>query len=60
MLTEKYNWSEKESAELSDFLSPMLEYYPPMRATARQCLQHSWLEIREDDDVNSSDNEDTP
>lgn len=43
VLTEKYEWSPKEAEEFASFLKPMLEYDPKKRATAAECLQHSWL-----------------
>uniref|UniRef100_A0AAV2LWG7 non-specific serine/threonine protein kinase n=1 Tax=Knipowitschia caucasica TaxID=637954 RepID=A0AAV2LWG7_KNICA len=43
VLVEKYHFLLKEASDLSDFLLPMLEYYPERRATAAQCLQHPWL-----------------
>lgn len=30
------------------FLLPMLEFYPSLRATARQCLSHGWLQMPPD------------
>ncbi|XP_053684946.1 SRSF protein kinase 3 [Sabethes cyaneus] len=43
VLREKYEWSLEDAIEFSDFLSPMLNYDPKTRATASECLQHSWL-----------------
>ncbi|XP_055620356.1 SRSF protein kinase 3 [Toxorhynchites rutilus septentrionalis] len=43
VLREKYEWGLEDAIEFSDFLSPMLDYDPRSRATASQCLQHSWL-----------------
>lgn len=43
VLVEKYHFKLQEASELSDFLLPMLEYYPERRATAAQCLRHPWL-----------------
>jgi len=43
VLREKYNFSEDVAVALASFLRPMLEYDPQKRATARQCLEHSWL-----------------
>ena len=40
---EKYRIKENEATALSDFLLPMLEYFPERRATAQQMLSHYWL-----------------
>lgn len=44
VLIEKYEWSVEDAKLFTDFLLPMLEYNPLLRATASQCLQHSWLD----------------
>ncbi|XP_059171766.1 SRSF protein kinase 3-like isoform X2 [Physella acuta] len=44
VLTEKYEWSEKDAREFSDFLLPMLAFDPNERATAAECLKHPWLQ----------------
>lgn len=43
VLTEKYEWSQKDAEEFADFLKPMLDFDPNRRATAFECLQHPWL-----------------
>ena len=43
-MIQKYEWSQKDAQELSDFLTPMLNYVPEKRATAAQCLKHPWLQ----------------
>ncbi|XP_052893210.1 SRSF protein kinase 3 [Anopheles moucheti] len=43
VLIEKYEWPEEDAFEFSDFLKPMLDYDPRTRATAADCLRHSWL-----------------
>ena len=43
VLTEKYEWSTRDAAEFSDFLLPMLNYNIYERATALECLNHSWI-----------------
>ena len=45
VLREKYEWSEKDAKDFSDFLEPMLDYVPENGATDEQCLQHPWLRI---------------
>ncbi len=42
---EKYRLKEAEAQGLTDFLLPMLEYYPERRATAQQMLSHYWLNM---------------
>lgn len=43
VLTEKYEWGETEADEFASFLLPMLKPDCSRRATAAQCLAHSWL-----------------
>lgn len=43
VLTEKYEWSQKDAEDFADFLKPMLDFDPNRRATAYECLQHPWL-----------------
>ncbi|XP_066589980.1 SRSF protein kinase 3-like isoform X2 [Prorops nasuta] len=46
VLTEKYEWSPSEAREFAEFLTPMLEFDPSMRASAAECLKHPWLQIK--------------
>ena len=55
VLTTKYNFKEKEAKALSDFLMPMLQYYPYKRATARELLRHPWLSMPPNFDYKISD-----
>ncbi|KAM7358028.1 serine-arginine protein kinase at 79D isoform 5-T5 [Cochliomyia hominivorax] len=48
VLIEKYDWDPVEAKKFSDFLLPMLEYNPVIRASAAECLQHPWLEEKEE------------
>jgi hypothetical protein len=34
VMMKKYNMNEKDATEFSDFMMPMLEWYPDKRATA--------------------------
>ena len=43
VLLEKYEWPLDQAAQFSDFLLTMLDLQPERRATAAQCLQHTWL-----------------
>lgn len=43
VLTQKYCWSSKEAREFADFLIPMLDFDTRRRATAWDCLNHSWI-----------------
>ncbi|XP_001352749.4 SRSF protein kinase 3 isoform X4 [Drosophila pseudoobscura] len=47
VLVEKYDWDPVEAKKFSDFLLPMLEYNPVIRASAAECLQHPWLDQEE-------------
>uniref|UniRef100_A0A0B7B5P1 non-specific serine/threonine protein kinase n=1 Tax=Arion vulgaris TaxID=1028688 RepID=A0A0B7B5P1_9EUPU len=44
VLTEKYEWTEKDAQEFNEFLLPMLTFEPTERATAAECLKHAWLQ----------------
>ncbi|KAM1333353.1 hypothetical protein EV1_009350 [Malus domestica] len=43
VLVEKYEFSEKDASELTDFLVPILDFVPEKRPTAAQCLVHPWI-----------------
>lgn len=43
VLVEKYEFSEKDANDMSDFLVPMLDFVPEKRPTAAQCLLHPWI-----------------
>ena len=55
ILVKKYHFKEKEAKAFSDFLMPMLEYYPEKRASARDLLRHPWLNMPADFDYKISD-----
>jgi serine/threonine protein kinase len=44
VLTEKYEWDADTAQAFADFLLPMLAFDPNDRATAKQCLEHPFLE----------------
>uniref|UniRef100_A0A0B7B2N2 non-specific serine/threonine protein kinase n=1 Tax=Arion vulgaris TaxID=1028688 RepID=A0A0B7B2N2_9EUPU len=44
VLTEKYEWTDKDAQDFNDFLLPMLAFDPNERATAAECLKHPWLQ----------------
>ncbi|XP_074124515.1 SRSF protein kinase 2 isoform X4 [Sminthopsis crassicaudata] len=43
VLVEKYGWPHEDAAQFTDFLIPMLEMVPEKRASAGECLRHTWL-----------------
>ncbi|XP_051950710.1 SRSF protein kinase 1-like [Xyrauchen texanus] len=45
VLMDKYEWSREEAYTFTDFLLPMLELLPEKRATAADCLRHTWLAL---------------
>eukprot|EP00250_Pteridium_aquilinum_P028109 c36598_g1_i1 orf=230-1912(+) len=45
VLVEKYEFSQQDAKELSDFLLPMLDFVPEKRPTASQCLLHPWVNV---------------
>ncbi|KAG7627368.1 putative protein kinase CMGC-SRPK family [Arabidopsis thaliana] len=43
VLKEKYDFSEQDAKDMSDFLVTILEFVPEKRPTAAQCLKHPWF-----------------
>ncbi|CAI0469596.1 unnamed protein product [Linum tenue] len=43
VLVEKYEFSERDASELTEFLVPILDFVPEKRPTAAQCLLHPWI-----------------
>lgn len=43
VLMEKYDFSEKDANDMTDFLVPILDFVPEKRPTAGECLLHPWL-----------------
>ncbi|PKI72548.1 hypothetical protein CRG98_007070 [Punica granatum] len=43
VLMEKYEFSEKDANDMSDFIVPILDFVPEKRPTAAQCLLHPWI-----------------
>ena len=48
---------ETEATALSDFLLPMLRYYPNQRASAQEMLNHPWLSMPANFDCHMSERE---
>jgi serine/threonine-protein kinase SRPK3 len=40
---EKYDFSEQDANDMTDFLVPILDFVPEKRPTAAQCLNHPWI-----------------
>lgn len=57
VLMEKYRIKEEEAQSLSDFLVPMLEWYPEKRATAQKMLEHPWLNMQPNYEYKYTDRE---
>jgi serine/threonine-protein kinase SRPK3 len=57
VLIEKYRITQKEATALSDFLLPMLEWDTDKRATARDMLNHPWLDMEENYNFKYTDRE---
>ncbi len=45
VLIEKYQWPTDDATDVASFLIPMLQYDQQERASASQCLVHSWLKL---------------
>ncbi|OMP06513.1 hypothetical protein CCACVL1_01537 [Corchorus capsularis] len=43
VLIEKYEFSEQDASNMTDFLIPILDFVPEKRPTAAQCLLHPWM-----------------
>ncbi|KAJ8754083.1 hypothetical protein K2173_001981 [Erythroxylum novogranatense] len=43
VLAEKYEFSERDANDMTDFLVPILDFIPEKRPTAAQCLLHPWI-----------------
>ncbi|WOK98791.1 hypothetical protein Cni_G07503 [Canna indica] len=56
LLVEKYKFTEDNAREFADFLCPLLDFAPEKRPTAEQCLQHPWIQIK-DENSSSENNE---
>ncbi len=54
---EKYRIKEHEAEALSDFIMPMLKYYPEKRASAQELLKHPWLSMAANFDYSMTDRE---
>lgn len=54
VLLDKYAFEQDEAEAIANFLSPMLNLDPEKRATASECLKHSWLADVEVDDAHFS------
>jgi serine/threonine-protein kinase SRPK3 len=52
VLTEKYEFNEKDATELADFLIPILDFVPEKRPIASQCLLHPWITNRQPSNPN--------
>ena len=57
ILVKKYHFKEFEAQALTDFLLPMLEFYPERRASARELLRHPWLTMPANYDYHMSEAE---
>lgn len=44
VLIEKYEWEPGEGKAFADCLLPMLDFNPLLRSTAKDCLEHPFLQ----------------
>jgi serine/threonine protein kinase len=54
---EKYRIKESEAQGLTDFLMPMLDYFPERRATAQEMLSNPWLNMPSNFDFQMTERE---
>lgn len=45
VLIEKYEFSEQDAVEMTDFLVPILDFAPEKRPTAGQLILHPWISL---------------
>jgi len=45
VLMEKYHFPKEEAHAIADFMTPLLDFDPKTRATARDALESDWLKI---------------
>jgi serine/threonine-protein kinase SRPK3 len=57
VLMEKYRIKESEAIALTEFLMPMLNYYPERRATAQEMLNSPWLNMPANFDYSMNERE---
>ncbi|XWS66769.1 hypothetical protein CRYUN_Cryun05aG0229000 [Craigia yunnanensis] len=43
VFVEKYEFSEQDANDMTDFLVPILDFVPEKRPSAAQCLLHPWI-----------------
>ncbi|KAJ8905490.1 hypothetical protein NDN08_001997 [Rhodosorus marinus] len=48
LLHRKYGFSKDLSADVADFLIPMLKIRPERRAKAKECMEHPYLDLNRD------------
>jgi len=57
VLVEKYHFKDEEAEAFSEFLTPMLMWYPEERASAQQMLKHKWFDMEANFEYKLSDKE---
>lgn len=57
VLVEKYDWDPMVAKDFADFLLPMLEYNPVIRASAAECLKQAWIKRDTANDQNECNDE---
>jgi hypothetical protein len=57
VLMEKYGFKDSEAKAFSEFLKLMLEFQPERRASAEECLRHSWLTLPSEYNTKMSEEE---
>jgi len=57
VLIEKYRFKEQEAQGLADFLMPMISWYPERRASAKEMINHYWLDMPDDEETKMNEKE---
>lgn len=55
LLTDKYRFKKAEAKGLAEFLLSILKWYPSERPSAKEMLNHYWLNMKDDYNTKMND-----